>query len=1193
MRRWLEQVFHIRTKEFALVEAFFLFFIGIGMFYTVGATVGDTLFLSNLTHDRVPRMLPWVYAGIAAVSLLATLLFDLIQNHVSRLAAIVGTQVVLAASVLVFRLLVVIDRPAIYFALVVWMEVSALLSITLFFSFAGDYFTSRDARRLYGFIAGGMALGTVVAGYSLSAVVLFIGTRNLLYVGGALLLLNAVISWRIYRFATPAPVEIDSGDSKTEQVSMKAIFERPYVKLLALMLALAIVISVVVDYQMKWIASTKSEEDLAQFFGTFYGVIGVAQLLFQFLLVPRLLRVLGIIPCLLIFPVMIGLLSLGLLGASQFGYFGLTLLGFSAAVNFVRITLNETLDLPSREMLFLPLPTRLRVRAQPFLNGVFASGARALAGLLVLGIFTMGVAVDRLSVVAVFFSILLMITLIRLRPKYRETLASALRAQDMDTCDLQQLVQSAAADPVLEELLHSSDPRVVKFTLDLIQNRRVGSLAQTIESLLESPDRTIAVESLKALGADASPEFFSFIRRAFGSGHPEIREAAVMAMCQACGSEVLQDVSGLLESDDLALKHGAIVGLARYLGKPGRERALPWLERYVDSTDIGDRLKAADLLGRVAQPGFESLFKRLAADHDIRVRLDTVKAIAVSGDTELVSDLLDAMADHDMRPGVLRALASLQPNAVGPLIWRIRNRTIPSVDRRILLRVLSRIGGPEAAAALWDQISQTDEDLTYRVTAAQSLSALRRREGLYHLKLRGFNALVERELESLALFNQARDEVAGADRFAVQVFQDHARLTIELVLSLFGLRYDPRQVDRILFNLFAESPTMRARAIELLDEVLPRKMALRVVVLLQSTVEIPSVAEGEGLRPETHRRLFLAESWIRAATVYHLSKGQPEPARIKGIELTPRECAIYERLDTIAFLKGVPLFHDVPTNFLLEQTEIAEWIEIKGGQVLFKQGDAGDALYIVGQGTIRILIQGREVARMGPWECIGEMALLDDQPRSATVEAVSVVRLLRVWKARFQQLLATQPAIAKALLRTLDRRIRATQAPSKATEPEPPDRSTLRMSHIFMTTSADLHHLIPTISFLGQVDLFKGLPVQSLTRLATIVQEIFYGQGDEIFRQGDEGDALYLVRSGSVEVLVDGRKVATLGEYAPIGEMALLSNLPRSATVRVVQDARLHRLWSEDFQQLLATEPEVSLALLKTLVKRLRTVSAS
>src|SRR4051794_5970269 len=103
MGKLFERAFQIEPGERRIVLAFFAFFVGVGMFYTLGATVGDTLFLSNLPAGNVPRMLPWVYAGVAVANVASTLLFGAVQARVSRMASIVGTQVALALSLLVAR----------------------------------------------------------------------------------------------------------------------------------------------------------------------------------------------------------------------------------------------------------------------------------------------------------------------------------------------------------------------------------------------------------------------------------------------------------------------------------------------------------------------------------------------------------------------------------------------------------------------------------------------------------------------------------------------------------------------------------------------------------------------------------------------------------------------------------------------------------------------------------------------------------------------------------------------------------------------------------------------------------------------------------------------------------------------------------------------------------------------------------
>ena len=223
----LERAFGVRPDERRVVLLFFGFFAGVGMFYTVGAAIGDTLFLSHLPPAAVPSLLPWVYVGIAVANVASTLTFDAVQARVSRPVSIVGTQIVLAVSVLLARQLVDAHTTAVYYGLVIWLEACAVFSITLFFSFAGDYFAPRDARRLYGFIVGGMPLGTIVAGQAIRLAVGQVAAENLLYGAVAVLAGNAVLASLIFKTCRPLAVEPMDATSTTDQVALRPLFGSP------------------------------------------------------------------------------------------------------------------------------------------------------------------------------------------------------------------------------------------------------------------------------------------------------------------------------------------------------------------------------------------------------------------------------------------------------------------------------------------------------------------------------------------------------------------------------------------------------------------------------------------------------------------------------------------------------------------------------------------------------------------------------------------------------------------------------------------------------------------------------------------------------------------------------------------------------------------------------------------------------
>ena len=128
--------------------------------------------------------------------------------------------------------------------------------------------------------------------------------------------------------------------------------------------------------------------------------------------------------------------------------------------------------------------------------------------------------------------------------------------------------------------------------------------------------------------------------------------------------------------------------------------------------------------------------------------------------------------------------------------------------------------------------------------------------------------------------------------------------------------------------------------------------------------------------------------------------------------------------DARAFLRSTELFGRLDDAALDEVVEALEWVHLDGGEMLFRQGDHGDALYLVVSGRLRVSgarEDGSEwvIREAGHGENVGELALLTEEPRSATVRAVRDSDLARLSRRRFEQLLLQHPAAVMQLLRML------------------------------------------------------------------------------------------------------------------------------------------------------------------------------
>ncbi|MCO6450425.1 MAG: CoA-binding protein [Caldilineales bacterium] len=130
------------------------------------------------------------------------------------------------------------------------------------------------------------------------------------------------------------------------------------------------------------------------------------------------------------------------------------------------------------------------------------------------------------------------------------------------------------------------------------------------------------------------------------------------------------------------------------------------------------------------------------------------------------------------------------------------------------------------------------------------------------------------------------------------------------------------------------------------------------------------------------------------------------------------------------FLKKVPLFATLTDDDLSRLCEMVEEVFVPAGEDLFEEGAPGDKAYVVQEGHVEILKAsgGRQVllAVRGPGDVIGEMSLIEEAPRNATVRARTDVKFLAISQEQLDQLLENSPSAAKALLHTVLSRMRAT-----------------------------------------------------------------------------------------------------------------------------------------------------------------------
>ena len=132
--------------------------------------------------------------------------------------------------------------------------------------------------------------------------------------------------------------------------------------------------------------------------------------------------------------------------------------------------------------------------------------------------------------------------------------------------------------------------------------------------------------------------------------------------------------------------------------------------------------------------------------------------------------------------------------------------------------------------------------------------------------------------------------------------------------------------------------------------------------------------------------------------------------------------------EIVATLQAIPVFGACTKKELASVVGIVHTQAFEAGHSIVVQGREGTGLHVIVEGTVKVEVDGRTRRRLGPGGFFGEIALLDNGPRTATVTAETPVRVLSIVSWQFRGLLEEQPKLALRMLEEVCRRLRASDA---------------------------------------------------------------------------------------------------------------------------------------------------------------------
>ena len=943
------------------------FFASAGLM--IGQSGIEALFFARYGVERLPVM----YFLLGGTMFLASIGLVALLGTVGRAHACLLIPLTIAVVALAGRIGLAADASWIYPALWLLQGAGYFLMGLAVWGMAGIVTDTRQAKRFFPLIGGGGVLGQVIGGLVTRPLASWIGADNLILVWSGslvavLLFGKMLVGGRAGRERSRSRIgAIEQLREGFGYVRRSALMR--WMGLGAILFSL-LFFSLYLPFSRAATARYPSPDDLAGFFGLFFGISTGVAFLMSLFLSNRLLSRFGVPTVMLVLP---------LLYAVAFGVLAIDASFAALAVfRFVQVAWMQGAAVSAWEAVTNTVPPDRRDQTRAFLYGGPTQVGTVLAGVIAL------VGERALSPTVPYgagfvSAVLATVAMLGVRRAYPRELVLALRegrphvfGATLGGEDPFGVARGdSSAVTVAVAALEDSDPRVRRLSAHILGELDAPDARDALARALddEDPDvRTTAIASIAGAGDERSLP--SLLER-LADPEPTVRLAVLDAIGSAPSRETLRAVRPLLADPDPFPRARAAGMLFAHGRDADAERILVGL---AEASDPDVRAAAFRAAHRIERPDAFDFALSGLRDPSAAVRAEALRVLAGIDPARAVHPLVESLGDDStvIRAAVAEGLGSIGDAAIDPV-----------------LEALSSPECQDGALAALERLPLDGKGADVRRFAAQAV-----RSALENYRLgRAIGTGGDERRELL------RDSLlARADREAVTALR---------AAALLG---DRGAMAAALENLSVTDPSQRANALEVIESVGDRDLVRPLLTMWEAAP--PKTSRGDPIKPLRED----PDDWIRACADLVASSDQGGP-----MTQTLTTLPLMER---VLFLRKVPLFAELPPADLQPIAAIAEEHSYADAETIAEQGDPGDAMFVIVSGEVAIVLADeRTIAVRSSGDVIGEMAVITIQPRMAGLVAKGTVRVLSIGRRPFEAILRERPETTLAVMRVLCQRL--------------------------------------------------------------------------------------------------------------------------------------------------------------------------
>jgi ATP:ADP antiporter, AAA family len=1203
LQRFLSPIVEVRREESFTALLMFTYSCLAMTAYNAIKPLTRSKFISNLGADNLPYVL--LAAGLIIGVLMAG--YAWLMARLPRRWGLPITQAGMAVLLVVFWFLFQTNATWVSVAFYVAGLILGVLLISQFWTLANVVYDPRQAKRLFGFIGGGAPLGGIL-GSALASYASTIGSVNLIIPSAVLMAicagLVALIINREHVEADPiATVKNEKGVSATE--AFQLLRESKHLQIIALVISFAAVGAAIIEQQLNMAAQASKGAGATDSITEFLAQVGLwtssIGFVIQVWLTSRIHRYLGIGFALMILPFSLGSTAIVML-----------LNGALWAPGLARVldqSLRYTVDKTTREILFLPLPSHIKLKAKSFVDVTVDRIAKALGALVLLVLVKpWGLHLDwqRLSYASLAVTALWVFMSLRARKGYLTAFRQSIDRRDVVPDDVRLNGGDLSTIETLVQELSQPDPVRVIYAIDMLESLDKRNLVTPL--LLYHESAAVRRRALRAIGAvrsDIAIRWLPQVRRMLGDPDSGVRAAAIVAIGAINNEDAATLSRPLLADPDARIRVTAAVALAASnlpADVDAAEAAL--VDLAGDGSDAGARGRrdVAAAVRHVADPRFRRLLIPLLYDSSPEVANEAMESVQAIGTTDFVflPTLVSLLRNRALKGRARQVLVSYGEPAVNALAYFMRDPNEDIWIRRHVPGTLALITSQSSVDALTAALEDGDGFLRYKAIAA--LDRLRRTDAPLTFAKEKIEALTIREGNQFFNCLSLHDNLFKAKQLApdsllsIALTQKMERIR-DRIYRLLALIYPWRDIAAAEWTMRHGESRTRASASEYLDNILTGQLRKRIMPILEDLPRDEKVRRGNVLiktRPrdldETLLQLINDEDQVIAATAIELVREQKLWTLGDDIEHVlafrdPHDWYVFESAswalaerrmpasrrreiwleplpasEIAARIRALPLFASVSVDELFRIANASKQVRHDAGTVLLQEGVVPETVHVLLDGRVASTLHDTEPLTIECPAALGFVEALQGAQVKRTIRTIDVAVTLALSAGELRTLLGNNTALVRGLFTTLADRVSAATASNL---------QSTGASYELEQLAAAGPQPVEKILALQRVPVFARISVEEMRALADITHTSKMVTGEVLFPESAPV-ALWLILSGEVALAdtADGGQVVARGGDI-IGSLSMLSGRQLNYSAAVLKDGIALRIDREDLFDLL------------------------